>query len=157
MTSSQPPRTRLDCLPGGHGPGGPGPNEARPCPWTACRHHIQATAQEGQSPGPSQTWSCVLDAVDARGAMGQYVVGDILGMSRQHVEYIERAALKKLLRADRRLGDVHQGWTGEEREPGPIPPVCPEDEDSRPSSPQPSRGSSSQGLETGALVDVVPD
>ena len=148
MASS--PRTRLDCLP--HGP-----NEARPCPWTACRHHIQATAQEGQAPGPPQTWSCVLDAVDARGAMGQLEVGDILELSRQHVEYIERAALKKLLRADRRLGDVHQGWTGEEREPGPIPPVCPEDEDSRPSSPQPSRGSSSQGLETGALVDVVPD
>ena len=104
MASS--PRTRLDCLP--HGP-----NEARPCPWTACRHHIQATAQEGQS----QTWSCVLDAVDARGAMGQLEVGDILGMSRQHVEYIERSALKKLLRADRRLAGPHQGWTGEEREP----------------------------------------
>ena len=120
------PTTRGDCLAGGM-------NEARPCPWVSCRHHLyldiarpNARRQRGvhiNHPGEPETMteSCSLDVAD-RGEITLIEVGEIFGgLTRQRIEQIEKSAAmnlrthpdaKPLLDAIRDGGFVHgTGWT----------------------------------------------
>ena len=85
------PNKRGDCV-----------NNARPCPWVSCRHHLGVEIQKSgavRETGASET--CSLDVAD-RGEHTLEEVGVILGMSRQAVQQFERRALARL--KDRRLG-----------------------------------------------------
>lgn len=95
------PRTRGDCE-----------QEPRPCPWTGCRYHLGC---EVRGEGCGET--CALDLA-AWGGLTQGEVGFVLGVSKQRVEQIERAALVKMcvrlqaMGLDR--GDLPveaEGWT----------------------------------------------
>ena len=68
------PLTRADCI-----------NGARPCPYSSCRHHMNAAE------------SCALDVAD-QGAHDRTKVAALLGVSRERVRQIENEALTKLLR-----------------------------------------------------------
>lgn len=72
------PQTRADCL-----------DRPRPCPFTACRHHLET--------------SCVLDEVDAHGALDLRAVGQLFGVSRERIRQIEEMALVRLRRHAGRL------------------------------------------------------
>ncbi len=72
------PKTRGDCLPGGH-------NEARPCRWRGCYWHMENAKA-----------SCVLDVADNGGTTLEEV-GEILGVTRERVRQIEAVAVQKLL------------------------------------------------------------
>lgn len=74
------PRIRLDCLPGGV-------NEARPCPWSSCRYHLNHSKE-----------SCVLDVADENGASIEEI-SEYTGISREQVRQLEFMALRKLKRA----------------------------------------------------------
>jgi hypothetical protein len=79
------PRTRRDCLPGGV-------NEARPCPWTGCRHNIVEA-------GPTQA-TCSLDIAD-EGGITLEEVGVLMGVTRERIRQIEATALRKIQARDR--------------------------------------------------------
>lgn len=72
------PTKRSDCLPGGS-------NEARPCRWMSCRHHLAGKA------------SCALDVAE-EGPHSKEEVAEYLGISRQRVQQIEDLVLFKLKR-----------------------------------------------------------
>ena len=76
----------------------------RPCPRTACRHHLVAERAAGLEVGPS----CTLDVAD-RGGLTLEEVGAILGVTRERIRQIETNALRKAghkLRVIRARGDV---------------------------------------------------
>lgn len=88
------PRTRGDCLPGGR-------NEARPCPFIGCRHHLYShvnpsgslALQYGEIEDLDET--CALD-VAARGGITLERVGELLGITRSRVQQIEERLLRKV-------------------------------------------------------------
>ena len=81
------PRQRSDCLPGGV-------NEARPCPWTGCRHNIAEA-------GPTQA-TCSLDVAD-EGGITLEEIGVLMGVTRERVRQIEDKALRKIQVRDRNV------------------------------------------------------
>lgn len=89
------PKTRGECLPGGR-------NEARPCPYASCRHHIYiASARSsltftfpGLEPGDLAE-TCALD-VAARGGITLEETGAVLGFSRERARQVEVMAKRKL-------------------------------------------------------------
>jgi hypothetical protein len=78
------PKTRADCVDG-----------PRPCPWVSCRYHLWLNVEShgrvrfncGDMTGPS----CVLDEA-AKGPKTLTEVGEIMGVSKQRAEQIERSA-----------------------------------------------------------------
>jgi hypothetical protein len=70
------PRTRADCVAG-----------PRPCPWTACRHHLGPASQ-----------SCALDVADA-GDHTLAEVGELLHVTREWVRQLELSGLRKMREA----------------------------------------------------------
>lgn len=96
VRSRRVPETRGECLPGGH-------NEARPCRFTTCRYHAQETqAYDGKKPYgrpprslPEGGPTCTLD-VAAEGEHTMEEVGEVLGLTRQRVEQIEKKALRRV-------------------------------------------------------------
>jgi hypothetical protein len=113
------PRTRADCIDG-----------PRPCPYVGCRHnlhldvtqfgaiaHLGDPKREAWDASPAH--SCVLDLVDANpGGMKLEDIGELLGITRERVRQIERAAHATALGAVtltreevRELGDPPGLWT----------------------------------------------
>lgn len=91
------PRTREDCLPGGR-------NEARPCPWVSCRHHLALDVGEDNGsikanfPG-DEVWgantNCSLDVAD-RGGVTLEELGALMNVTRERARQLEMRALKQL-------------------------------------------------------------
>ena len=135
---TQRPQTRADCLPGGC-------NQARPCPWVSCRHHL---AIDVTSKGKvKELWedleaapvTCALDVVDAledelerralvgtkRVELDRATVGHYLRLSKDAIQQIEFKALHRLSRqirrgiawAEDRFVPVPEGWVPTRREP----------------------------------------
>ena len=69
------PRRRLDCLPGGV-------NEARPCHWEGCKHHLRGG-------------ECTLDHASL-GGLSRVETATLLGMTLADLEREEEIALKRL-------------------------------------------------------------
>ncbi len=94
------PRVRADCAPGG-------PLSVRPCPWNACRYHIERSGV------------CALDVVDERGSLVLAEIAELYALSRERVRQIERDALRKLRVAAERRGLVFEvlvaGWADRSR------------------------------------------
>ena len=123
----QRPRTRGECA-----------DVPRPCPFVSCRHHLYLdidrlgrlvlnTDKEPDEMGRS----CSLDVADAGGDLTRQEAGDILGVTSQAIEHIERDAMVVLRAAhgveaiDRHVepSKVHEGarfgrWTLVSRTPG---------------------------------------
>ena len=97
------PKVRADCLAGGV-------NEARPCPWVSCRHHLAIDLQKGpRSSGVSliehgdpaeMAETCALDVAD-QGEHHLVDIGRMIGVSRERVRQIEEDA-KSSMTSDRR-------------------------------------------------------
>ncbi len=91
------PKTRGDCLPGGC-------NEARPCPWVACRYNLYLSVNEVSG---SITYNfpdadideipatCVLDVAD-RGGLTLEEVGNLMNRTRELVRQQETKGLRRL-------------------------------------------------------------
>lgn len=95
------PATRSECEDG-----------PRPCPFTACRHHLWAEDErpgrpwDGKRPPPvvrqHSSETCALDVAhqqerrDSRGLLPRDVVGEHLGVTGERARQIEEAALEKL-------------------------------------------------------------
>src|ERR1043166_2852868 len=94
------PRTRADCLPGGI-------NEARPCPWVSCRHHLGIDFynyggghivkehpgwDELDETGSAKNETCSLDVADS-GSHTLYELGALYGVTRERVRQVEVIAL----------------------------------------------------------------
>lgn len=102
------PRTRLDCA-----------DVPRPCPYSACRHHLESDDDLG--PFFIVPISCSLDVADG-GPHTLDEVAPLLNLSRERVRQIEQAALEKL---SRRLdGDMLAAWAHAEEH---VPDVQPGD------------------------------
>jgi DNA-directed RNA polymerase specialized sigma24 family protein len=96
------PKTREDCLAGGH-------NEARPCPFVSCRHHLAIEVDEDEGdlsfafPG-KQPWelaeTCALDVAERGGATLE-VVSDMFDLTRERIRQIEGKALGRLKHVSR--------------------------------------------------------
>lgn len=71
------PKVRGDCLPGGV-------NEARPCPHSSCRYHLDHEEE-----------SCVLDVAD-NGEHTLEEVANLLKVNREKVRQIEASLLRRL-------------------------------------------------------------
>jgi len=82
------PHTRAGCVDG-----------PRPCPWLSCRYHlgINATSAGGLQVRDPETLreSCALDVADRDGVTLEEV-GGIMGVTRERIRQIERAALRRL-------------------------------------------------------------
>lgn len=81
------PTTRADCAAG-----------PRPCPYVACRHHlyldvhpVRGTIRRNAPDLESMTETCALD-VASHGGSTSAEVGQYLGLCRERVQQIERAA-----------------------------------------------------------------
>ena len=95
--TAQRPRTRAECLPGG-------PNEARPCPWVSCKHHLaldvnpRTGAIKLNFPA-LEVWelpeTCALDVAD-RGGITLEEVGEITNLTRERVRQVESRGLASL-------------------------------------------------------------
>lgn len=91
------PKTRGDCLPGGC-------NEARPCPWVACRYNLFLSVNERSG---SITYNfpdheldeipdtCVLDVAD-QGGLTLEEVGERINRTRELVRQKEVSGLRRL-------------------------------------------------------------
>lgn len=98
----------------------------RPCPWSACRYHlgldVVASGYGGATPrllvNQKVRESCALD-VAARGSHTMEEVAEILGVTRQAVEHVERRALERAGGAPvaRELLDEREITRGIELEP----------------------------------------
>lgn len=107
------PSTRLDCLPGG-------PNEARPCPWVSCRHHLALdVSQETGAIKVMMGWddgrpTCALDEADRHGLTLEDI-GKSLNLTRERVRQIE---VRGFLRAQREGARIERedDETAEKRE-----------------------------------------
>ena len=69
----------------------------RPCPW-ACRHNLTidvSPASGAITLREPASESCALDVAD-RGGITLDEIGELLGVSRQRIEQIERAAMRKV-------------------------------------------------------------
>lgn len=96
------PKTREDCLAGGH-------NEVRPCPFVSCRHHLALEVDEDEGdisfafPG-KQPWelaeTCALDVAERGGATLE-VVSDMFDLTRERIRQIEGKALTRLQHVSR--------------------------------------------------------
>lgn len=92
------PKTRGDCFPGGM-------NEARPCPFAACRHHaaIDVNFSGGlkMNHADLEIWqmaeTCSLDVAD-RGQISLDAAGKILGCTRERTRQLEVSGLIKIRR-----------------------------------------------------------
>jgi len=99
------PVTRADCLPGGV-------NEARPCPFVGCKHHVYLDVRErngsvGFPHGDREVWeiaeTCALDMADRDTEMGVdreaehalQAIGKALGLTRERVRQIILRAIAK--------------------------------------------------------------
>lgn len=103
-TAETQPRHRSDCLPGGR-------NEARPCPWSCCRHSLTPEGAVG---------ACALDVAD-RGGLTHDAIGQLLGgITRERVRQIEAAALRKIAKRAA-TKPAHAGY----RELATLPPDPP--------------------------------
>jgi hypothetical protein len=86
------PTTRGDCLAGGV-------NEARPCPFVSCRHHMLLEVKHngsilmlwGHSDVEKLGQSCSLDLVDALGPMTLEDIGAVSAMTREAARQMEAA------------------------------------------------------------------
>lgn len=102
------PRTRADCLPGGC-------NEARPCPFVGCAHHLylDVVGVNGAlriSQPLVDVWdlpeTCALDVADRGGATLEEV-GVLNNVTRERARQVETCALAKVrARAAELRGDV---------------------------------------------------
>jgi len=101
--TAQRPRTRAECLPGG-------PNEARPCPWVSCAHHLALDVSQrsgaikvntpdvdGEPDWSAMPESCALDVAD-RGGMTLEEVGAVMNLTRERVRQLEMQAAVKVRR-----------------------------------------------------------
>ena len=110
--TAQRPRTRAECLPGG-------PNEARPCPWVSCAHHLALDVSQrsgaikvntpdadGEPDWSAMPESCALDVAD-RGGVTLEEVGAVMNLTRERVRQLEMQASVKVRRLPvvRALGD----------------------------------------------------
>ena len=110
------PRTRGDCLPGGH-------NAERPCPFARCKYHFAIRRINGRSRTPIMLEfpereldelpeTCVLDIAD-RGGITLDGAAKAFGLVRERVRQIEDAALRKVREArsveQRELRDWNRG------------------------------------------------
>jgi len=112
------PRVRLDCLPGGC-------NEARPCPWVSCRHHLALGVDEHNGniklnfPDVDiecMNETCALDVAD-RGGETLDGVGERLNLTRERVRQLELEAFV-VLRDSRRVRSLAGvAERGEDSEP----------------------------------------
>jgi hypothetical protein len=90
------PRTRGDCLPGGC-------NEARPCPWVSCKHHVYLDVTRGGALKLNhprlEVWelrdTCALDVADREDATLEEV-GGALGLTRERVRQMEHRGVARL-------------------------------------------------------------
>lgn len=91
------PVTRGDCLPGGC-------NEARPCPWVSCKHHlaldVNPTNGNIKLTFPDvEVWemrnTCALDAADEDGLTLEEVAART-NLTRERIRQIETLALERL-------------------------------------------------------------
>ena len=91
------PQTREDCLPGGC-------NEARPCPWASCRHHlafdvnhrtgsIKTNFPDTEIADMAET--CELDVADRLGLTLEEVA-ELLNLTRERVRQLEQRGLAKI-------------------------------------------------------------
>lgn len=97
------PKTRGDCLEGGT-------NAARPCPFASCRYNLIA---DPVTRGVKVTWpeseidaateTCALDVAD-RGGVTHERVGEMMRITRQGVQLIEKKAMRNLARRSSALG-----------------------------------------------------
>lgn len=82
------PRTRAECVAG-----------PRPCPYTQCRHHLAADRRRyhrGRSgPALATGETCCLD-IAGRGGATLEETGHALGVTRERIRQIEKAALRHL-------------------------------------------------------------
>lgn len=87
------PRTRGDCLPGGH-------NACRPCGFVSCRYHLAVDVKPRSGnlvvrqdvEIEDMQESCALDVAD-RGGQSLEDVGEIMGVTRERVRQLEASAL----------------------------------------------------------------
>jgi hypothetical protein len=113
----QRPRTRADCLPGG-------PNEMRPCPYVACKHHAYLQVRDDGSIQYNhqglEPWeipeTCVLDQAE-HGGLLLHEAAPVMGMTPQWMNVIELAARDKMRQAERLRAhaDGDDGMTLSER------------------------------------------
>lgn len=113
----QRPRTRAECV-----------NGPRPCPWVGCRHNLYLDVTAGGAlalvDAQREPWdvargpSCALDLADEHGGMTLEEVAQVMGITRERVRQIERAAMSQALGAAqmtrdevRELGDPPGMWT----------------------------------------------
>ena len=91
------PQTREDCLPGGC-------NEARPCPWASCRHHlafdvnhrtgsIKTNFPDTEIADMAET--CELDVADRLG-LTLDEVAELLNLTRERIRQLEQRGLAKI-------------------------------------------------------------
>ena len=96
------PRTRADCIDG-----------PRPCPWVACRHHLnlEVNPTGGLRQLEAAPWtseanpSCSLDLVDAHGTLTLEQVASILGLTRERVRQVEMKAFARVRRKNPELAE----------------------------------------------------
>ncbi len=86
------PHTRGECVGG-----------VRPCPFYACRHHIQ------NGPAPASLDSCSLDVADRTEPPTLAEVGAMFGVTRQAIEQMEAKGLATMRR--RMDPDALAAWT----------------------------------------------
>jgi hypothetical protein len=115
------PRTRADCLPGGH-------NEQRPCPFVSCPHHLaldisKKTGAIKVNFPDVEIWelpeTCSVDVGD-RGGTTLEEVGRIMNLTRERIRQVEVTGLAKLqaTRDVQALRDyVDEGPVGKRRLP----------------------------------------
>ena len=88
------PKTRGDCA-----------DAPRPCPWVGCRHHLYLEVRKagalklnfGRLELEDLEETCSLDVAD-RGALWAAKVGELLGVTKQAIDYLEGRAIGALKR-----------------------------------------------------------
>jgi len=69
--------------------------ELRPCPYTACRHHLANGEGEKFARRQDCSESCSLDVAERGGATLE-TVGKILGLTRERVRQIETRGVRRI-------------------------------------------------------------